>query len=76
MTHRLRSMFGQPGFSVLAAIVGVLAFNWPFPELVGAQGEYSLFIYFFGAWAGAILVAFLISRTVSDPEEQKGQNDA
>ncbi|HZX30770.1 MAG TPA: hypothetical protein VFF03_05415 [Rhodocyclaceae bacterium] len=69
-------MLGQPGFAVLAAIVGVLAFNWPFPGLVAAQGDYSLFIYFFGAWAGAILVAFLISREVPDSDGQKGKSDA
>ena len=69
-------MFGQPGFAVLVALTGLLAFNWPFPELARAMGVFSLFVYFFAAWAGAIVLALLISRAVADPAAGKDNDDA
>lgn len=75
MTGRIRRMFGESGFAVLVVLVGVLVFG-PFPESFRAMGEFALFLYFFTAWAGAILLAFLISRAVIDSDARTGNDGA
>lgn len=72
MLDRLRRMFGQPGFAVLLVLLGLLAFNWPFPEPARAAGDFALFLYFFGLWAGAFLIAYLLAAVVDD---SKGDGD-
>ena len=72
MLDRLRHMFGQPGFAVLLVLLGLLAFNWPFPEPARAAGDFALFLYFFSLWGGAVLIAFLLSAAIND---SKGDSD-
>lgn len=69
MLDRLRRMFGQPGFAVLLVLLGLLAVNWPFTEPARRAGDFVLFLYFFGLWTGAVLIAFLLSTAVDDSKE-------
>ncbi|MBI2278086.1 MAG: hypothetical protein HYU74_12100 [Dechloromonas sp.] len=72
MLDRLRRMLGQPGFAVLLVLLGLLAFNWPFPEPARRAGDFALFLYFFGLWGGAVLIAFVLADVVDD---SKGDGD-
>lgn len=73
MLHRLRQMLGQPGMSALLALLGLLAVNWPFTEVARAAGDAALFLYFFGLWAGLVLIAFVLSRA---SDGQRHDDDA
>lgn len=66
MLDRLRRMFGQPGFAVLLVLLGLLAFNWPFPEPARTAGDFALFVYFFSLWGGAVLIAYLLADVIDD----------
>ena len=67
MLDRLRQMLGQPGISALLALLGLLAVNWPFTEAARAGGDFALFLYFFGLWAGLVLIALVLSRAIDGP---------
>lgn len=75
MIGRLRRMFAQPGFAVLLAVLGLIAINWPFLALAHAAGELAVFGYLFGVWALMVLLAFLISRAVTDSKPEGGEGD-
>lgn len=68
--RRLQSMLGQPEFAVLLALLGFLALNWPFLEIARQGGNFAFFLYLFGVWAGAILLAYLVSRALAEQEPE------
>ena len=62
---RLREVFARPAFRVVVLVLALTLFYWPFLSQVQPWSGWALFIFFFGAWLGVILLLVAMGFSLS-----------
>ena len=61
----------RPAFQMLAFIIGLSAFSWPFLTIPAEKSGLWLFTHMMVCWAVALAVLFIISRGLGEGEQSE-----
>jgi uncharacterized membrane protein len=73
---RLQEVFARPALRVIVFILALVLFYWPFISRVRPWSGWHLFLFFFAAWLGVILllVAMGLSLIARNKPRQEDDN--
>jgi hypothetical protein len=71
---RLQEVFARPAMRVVVFMLALSLFYWPFITQAKPWSGWALFIFFFGAWLGVVLL--LLAMGISLGRREKDQPDA
>lgn len=74
--ERLREMFARPAFRVVAFVLALTLFYWPFVNQMKPWSGWALFVFFFSAWLGVILLMFAMGLSLARREEEQSETGA
>ena len=69
--ERFRELLKQTEFQVLLFFVYLFLFGWPLVTSAQVRHLELMFVYLFVAWAIAILLLFLVSRSQDDVDDSE-----
>lgn len=70
---RLQEVFARPAFRVVVLVLALTLFYWPFVTQTNTWSGWALFLFFFGAWLGVILL--LLAMGLSLPGRSENHPD-
>ncbi len=73
---RLQEVFARPALRVVVLIFALALFYWPFISRIRPWSGWHLFIFFFGAWLGVILLLVGMGLSLAARNKRRQDDDA
>jgi hypothetical protein len=73
---RLQEVFARPAFRVVVFVLSLTLFYWPFVTQMKPWSGWALFVFYFGAWLGVVLLMFAMGLSLARREEEQSETGA
>ncbi|AFM25820.1 hypothetical protein [Desulfomonile tiedjei] len=73
--ERFKKLFRQTEFRIALFFLSLVLFGWPIVHFPDVHRAENMFVYLFLAWGTVIAVLYLVSTTLVESGDPKGENE-